>query len=446
MSVTGNSGTSKRSNQGSIAEDNSKKRVKVSLHEQQNTQANLGDKQAENIFINQLAQSLLLEDKQRKNDSQQPSSPNSSQNRTAANQPVVQSLHNPQQDHSLSRQQNPQAEENSQNPVVPESSNSYLSDTGLSYLSEDQQPKKNFINPLYQKLDQMILDLENNSQQPASPKSPQNRTAANQPVAHNAQQDHAWSTQQNPQINVVSQFFPVAQSLNNPEATQLCFRPHINTSNQPTEKADRGQSSRQQPQTTKKNKTRVTDAQITALEGFNQLEAIKIELSNISSIVGDRNRPIETYQSVVTALVDNIEPLKKIIDESFTLSEMSSMLNKAGKSAPDAIKDMIEYLCLDTTKSKLKSLFKNGGITSLSNLSSMVKGAGKNAPEVAEELIEYLSSNGTKRKLKTLFEESGFTLSDMSLKFRNAGKKAPKAAEELIESLFEKLENDKKTT
>ncbi|OEY86399.1 hypothetical protein BIY23_04200 [Wolbachia pipientis] len=207
------------------------------------------------------------------------------------------------------------------------------------------------------------------------------------------------------------------------------------------------------------------------------LEEMGINLSNISSMLnGTGAKAPETLQKLVEKLVvfnndgtierekdgtiKKTDLLKTLEEMGINLSNISSMLHKAGAKAPETLQKLAEKLVVFNNDGTIERE-KDGTIKKtnllkaleeveidLSNISSMLNGVGAKAPETLQKLAEKLvvfnndgtierEKDGTIKKTNLLkaLEEMGINLSNISSMLHKAGAKAPETLQKLVEKL-----------
>ncbi|WP_265016117.1 hypothetical protein [Wolbachia endosymbiont (group A) of Anoplius nigerrimus] len=185
-------------------------------------------------------------------------------------------------------------------------------------------------------------------------------------------------------------------------------------------------------------------------EGTKYLEVLKrkgINLTNMSSILGraGSNAP-KAFKELYDLWFDKQENktpyLKTLEKEGINLSNISSILGRAGSNAPKAFKELYD-LWFDKQGNKtpyLKTLKDNG--VGLARMSSILNGARSNAPKAFKELYDLWFDKQENKTpyLKTL-EKEGINLSNISSILNGSGAKASEAFKELYDLWFDKQGN-----
>ncbi|AXI24385.1 Helix-turn-helix domain protein [Cardinium endosymbiont of Sogatella furcifera] len=162
-----------------------------------------------------------------------------------------------------------------------------------------------------------------------------------------------------------------------------------------------------------------------------------IKLSNLSSMVNGAGRAApQTLEIVINKLMEErtLQKLQILKNLGITISNLSSMVNGSANAAPQTLARVINKLMEEQTLQKLQIL-KNLGIT-ISNLSSMVNGSGNAAPQTLARVINKLMEEKTLEKLQIL-KNLGITISNLSSMVSGSGNAAPQTLARVINKLME---------
>ncbi|GBM91077.1 hypothetical protein AVEN_228730-1, partial [Araneus ventricosus] len=180
-------------------------------------------------------------------------------------------------------------------------------------------------------------------------------------------------------------------------------------------------------------------------EGKKCLEVLKregVNLTNMSSILSRAGALAPKAFRDLYDLWFNVEGkktqyLKTLEKEGTNLANISSILSRAGANAPEAFKDLYD-LWFDAEGNKkqyLKTLEKEG--INLSNISSILHGAGANAAKAFKDLYDFwFDTEGSRKQCLKTLEENGISLPNMSGILSRAGANAAKAFKDLYDLWF----------
>ncbi|WP_341810112.1 hypothetical protein [Wolbachia endosymbiont (group A) of Apotomis capreana] len=187
-------------------------------------------------------------------------------------------------------------------------------------------------------------------------------------------------------------------------------------------------------------------------EGKKCLEVLKregVNLTNMSSILSRAGaNAAKAFKDLYNLWFDEqgkkTQYLKTLEKEGTNLANISSILSRAGSSAPKDFKDLYD-LWFDAEGNKkqyLKTLEKEG--INLSNISSILHGAGANAAKAFKDLYDFwFDTEGSRKQCLKTLEENGISLPNTSGILSRAGANAAKAFKDLYNLWFD--EQGKKT-